>query len=113
MSETGFKAGAGGTGGPGLRVGHGYDLHRLAPVGGAEGAGGLVIGGVRFDHEAGPVAHSDGDALLHAVTDAILGALGQPDIGQLFPDSDPRWKGQASGAFLAEARRLMQAGGWV
>lgn len=60
----------------------------------------------------GPVGHSDGDALYHAVTDAILGALALPDIGQLFPDTDPRHLGQDSAEFLAEAARRAAAGGW-
>lgn len=97
----------------GMRIGHGYDLHRLAPVTG-EGENGrpLMLGGVRFESDRGPVAHSDGDALLHAITDAILGALGMPDIGQLFPDSDPKWKGAASEVFLKEAVQRAAAAGW-
>jgi 2-C-methyl-D-erythritol 2,4-cyclodiphosphate synthase len=102
-----------GSGVPPVRVGHGFDLHRLAPVGGHEGGKPLVIGGVRFDHDSGPVGHSDGDVLFHAVTDAILGALGMPDIGQLFSDSDPRWKGADSAVFLGEARRRMIEAGWA
>ncbi len=71
----------------------------------------MVVGGVRFDHPAGPVGHSDGDALLHAITDALLGAIGEPDIGQLFPDTDPRHEAQDSAVFLAEAvRRVRQRG---
>jgi 2-C-methyl-D-erythritol 2,4-cyclodiphosphate synthase len=108
-AETG---GSGGSGGPSLRVGHGYDLHRLAPVGGPEGGKPLVIGGIRFEHDCGPVAHSDGDALFHAITDAILGALGLPDIGRLFPDTDPRWAGADSAVFLREAGRRLTEGGW-
>ncbi len=95
-----------------IRVGHGYDLHRLEPPPPAGAGQAFVLGGVRLDHERGPVGHSDGDALLHAITDAILGALGEPDIGQLFPDNDPRWKGAASEVFLAEAMRRMRTGGW-
>lgn len=98
--------------GPSLRIGHGYDLHRLEPVAPAGAGRPFVLGGVRFDHDRGPVGHSDGDALLHAVTDAILGALGLPDIGQLFPDTDPRHEGQDSAEFLAEAARRMRAAGW-
>jgi len=71
-----------------------------------------VLGGVRFEHDRGPVSHSDGDALLHAVTDAILGALGEPDIGQLFPDDDPRWKDGDSRNFLDEALRRMASRGY-
>lgn len=98
---------------PGVRIGHGYDLHRLAPVGGADGGRPFVLGGVRFEHPQGPVGHSDGDALLHAVTDAVLGALGLPDIGQLFPDTDPRWAGAESAQFLREAVRLAWEAGWA
>ena len=86
-----------------MRIGHGYDLHRLEPLP-PEGQGRpFVLGGLAFDHPKGPVGHSDGDALLHAVTDAILGALGEPDIGHLFPDHDPRHDGQDSSVFLNEA----------
>ncbi len=86
-----------------LRIGHGYDLHRLevqAPQG--EGRA-FILGGVEIEHDRGPVAHSDGDALLHAVTDGLLGAIGEPDIGQLFPNDDPRNESQNSRVFLAEA----------
>lgn len=97
--------------GPPILVGHGWDLHRLEshpPVGRGRP---LVIAGVPLKSELGPVAHSDGDALLHAVTDAILGALAQPDIGQLFPDSDPRHDNADSAPFLVEAlRRAHDAG---
>ena len=90
---------------PPFRIGHGYDLHRLEPIA-PEGDGRpFVLGGVHFDHDRGPVGHSDGDVLLHAVTDALLGALGQEDIGQLFPDTDPDWNGTDSTVFLAEAVR--------
>jgi 2-C-methyl-D-erythritol 2,4-cyclodiphosphate synthase len=66
---------------------------------------------VRLAHDRGPISHSDGDALYHAVTDAILGALGEPDIGQLFPDTDPRHESQDSRVFLAEAaQRAAKAG---
>lgn len=94
---------------PAMRIGHGYDLHRLEeppPVGQGRP---FVLGGLAFDADRGPVGHSDGDALLHAVTDAILGGLGLEDIGQLFPDSDPRWDGAASRVFLEEACRLMRS----
>ncbi len=103
-----------------FRIGLGYDSHRLAPVGegGGEGAGGqvarpMIIGGVAFASARGPVAHSDGDALMHAITDAVLGAAGLPDIGQLFPDRDPRWAGAASEVFLLEAVEQARRGGWV
>eukprot|EP00195_Chlamydomonas_chlamydogama_P005457 CAMPEP_0202893684 /NCGR_PEP_ID=MMETSP1392-20130828/3226_1 /ASSEMBLY_ACC=CAM_ASM_000868 /TAXON_ID=225041 /ORGANISM="Chlamydomonas chlamydogama, Strain SAG 11-48b" /LENGTH=175 /DNA_ID=CAMNT_0049578111 /DNA_START=119 /DNA_END=646 /DNA_ORIENTATION=- len=89
------------------RVGHGFDLHRLA-----EGYK-LIIGGVDIPHIKGCEAHSDGDVLLHTITDAILGALCLPDIGQLFPDTDPKWKGARSDIFLKEAVRLMEERGYV
>jgi 2-C-methyl-D-erythritol 2,4-cyclodiphosphate synthase len=90
-----------------FRVGHGFDLHRLA-----EGYK-LIIGGVEIPHTKGCEAHSDGDVLLHTVTDALLGALTLPDIGQLFPDTDPKWKGRSSDTFLLEAVRLMRERGYV
>jgi 2-C-methyl-D-erythritol 2,4-cyclodiphosphate synthase len=68
-----------------IRVGHGYDLHRLEPLAPVGLGRPFILGGVRVEHDRGPVGHSDGDALLHAITDAILGALALPDIGQLFP----------------------------
>ncbi|KAL4440351.1 hypothetical protein ABPG75_003352 [Micractinium tetrahymenae] len=90
-----------------FRVGHGWDLHRLEP------GYPLIVGGVDIPHDRGCVAHSDGDVLLHTVVDAILGALCLPDIGQLFPDTDPRWKGARSDIFLKEAVRLMQERGYT
>ena len=92
-----------------IRVGHGYDCHRLALP--HEG-GLLVLGGLHLEHEKGPVAHSDGDALLHAVTDAVLGALGLDDLGTQFPDTDPRWHGASSDHFLREAIRQAHDLGW-
>lgn len=83
-------------------------MHRLE-----EGPYKLILGGVDIPHDRGCVAHSDGDALLHTVTDALLGALGEPDIGQLFPDNDPKWKGQTSDVFVREAVRLMRARGYT
>ncbi|KAF7846765.1 hypothetical protein BT93_L3776 [Corymbia citriodora subsp. variegata] len=80
-----------------FRVGHGFDLHRLEP------GYPLIIGGIDIPHDRGCEAHSDGDVLLHCVVDAILGALGLPDIGQIFPDSDPKWKGAPSSVFIKEA----------
>jgi 2-C-methyl-D-erythritol 2,4-cyclodiphosphate synthase len=80
-------------------VGIGYDVHRFA-------AGRpLVLGGVTIPHPVGLDGHSDADALAHAITDALLGALGEPDIGHYFPNSDPQWRGAASRIFLAEAAR--------
>ncbi len=86
-----------------LRIGHGYDLHRLEVRKPAGKGRAFVLGGVEIEHDRGPVAHSDGDALLHAITDALLGAIGEPDIGQLFPDDDPRHESQDSRVFLEEA----------
>ena len=91
-----------------FRVGHGFDLHRLEEGPDLK----LILGGITIPHDRGCVAHSDGDALLHTVTDAILGALARPDIGQLFPDTDPKWKGATSDVFLREAVRLMAADGY-
>ena len=79
---------------PPFRVGHGYDLHRLR-----EG-GTLVLGGVAVATDLSPVAHSDGDVVLHATVDALLGAMGWGDIGEHFPDTDARWKGAASRVFV-------------
>jgi len=94
-----------------MRIGHGYDLHRLEPVA-PEGAGRpFILAGLRFDHPTGPVGHSDGDAVYHAVTDAILGALGESDIGQLFSDTNPRYEGADSKTFVeAAATRMREAG---
>lgn len=70
-----------------------------------------IAGGVDIPHERGCDAHSDGDVLMHCIVDALLGALGLPDIGQLFPDNDPQWKGAASAVFMREAvRRVTDAG---
>ena len=79
-----------------FRVGLGHDTHRLEP------GRPLVIGGVRIPHDAGPVAHSDGDVLLHAITDALLGATGRGDIGEWFPDNDPQFAGANSAELLAK-----------
>ncbi|MDX2147199.1 MAG: 2-C-methyl-D-erythritol 2,4-cyclodiphosphate synthase [Planctomycetota bacterium] len=97
---------------PPFRVGHGYDIHRLEALYPAGRGRPLILGGVRLDHDVGVVAHSDGDALLHAVTDGLLGAIGEPDIGQLFPDTDPRHEAQDSGVFLKEAVRRVGAAGY-
>ncbi|KAA0217283.1 MAG: 2-C-methyl-D-erythritol 2,4-cyclodiphosphate synthase [Leptolyngbya sp. PLA3] len=97
---------------PILRIGHGYDLHRLVPQPPTGPGRPLVIGGVHFQHDRGPVSHSDGDALLHAVTDALLGALALPDIGQVFPDDDPRHESRDSADFLCEALRLVRERGY-
>ena len=83
------------------RTGIGYDLHRLAP--GRK----LMLGGVEVPFDRGPVGHSDGDALAHAICDALLGAAGLGDIGTHFPDSDPQWKNAASLRFLERVRTLL------
>ncbi len=89
-----------------LRVGHGYDLHRL------EAGPPLTIGGVRVPSDRGAVGHSDGDVLMHAVVDALLGAAAAGDIGRLFPDTDPRYAGADSREFVIEAARVVRAAGW-
>ena len=94
-----------------FRIGHGYDLHRLEPVA-PDGPGRpFILGGVRFDHPLGPVGHSDGDTLYHALTDALLGAIGAEDIGRLFPDTDPQYENADSAVFVeVAAHRMRQAG---
>ena len=91
---------------PEFRSGIGYDLHRLA-----EGRK-LILGGVEIPAEKGLVGHSDGDILLHAVTDALLGAAALGDIGQHFPPSDRRWRDADSAVFLRHARRLVEESAW-
>ena len=98
---------------PPFRLGHGYDLHRLEPLA-PDGKGRpLVLGGIRLDHDRGPVAHSDGDALLHAVTDAILGACALPDIGELFPNDADENESRDSADFLEAAVRAAMPGDQV
>jgi 2-C-methyl-D-erythritol 2,4-cyclodiphosphate synthase len=89
-----------------VRVGSGHDTHRL------EAGRPLILAGIRIDHAKGLAGHSDADVVLHAVTDAILGAAGQGDIGELFPDTDPRWAGADSALFLAAALEKLHAAGW-
>ena len=84
-----------------VHVGIGYDVHRL--VTGRK----LILGGVEIPHSKGLEGHSDADVLMHAICDAILGALGEADIGHLFPNTDPRWRGAHSRVFLHEAARLV------
>ncbi len=95
------------------RIGHGYDLHRLDAIA-PDGPGRpFILAGITLDHPKGPVGHSDGDAVYHAVTDAILGALGEPDIGQLFPDTDPRHEAADSSVFLKAAAQKMREAGYA
>jgi len=89
------------------RIGFGWDSHAFRP--GIP----LLIGGVRLDYDKGLGGHSDGDVLLHAITDALLGGIAGPDIGTLFPPSDPQWKGADSVVFLQEALRRVAAAGYA
>jgi 2-C-methyl-D-erythritol 2,4-cyclodiphosphate synthase len=90
-----------------FRIGHGYDLHRL------KSGGQLVLGGIVVAGDMSPVAHSDGDVVIHALVDAIFGALGKGDIGEHFPDSDLAWKGVPSRVFLAAAMKMVEAEGYA
>lgn len=89
-----------------LRIGEGWDVHAL--VAGRP----LVLGGVTIPHDKGLLGHSDADALLHAITDALLGAAGLGDIGRHFPDTDERFRGADSAVLLAEAARRVREQGW-
>jgi 2-C-methyl-D-erythritol 2,4-cyclodiphosphate synthase len=89
-----------------MRVGSGYDVHAFGP------GDHVVLGGVRIPHDRGVVAHSDGDVVLHALCDALLGAMALGDIGEHFPDSDPRWKGADSRRFLRHCTSLLRDRGW-
>jgi 2-C-methyl-D-erythritol 2,4-cyclodiphosphate synthase len=89
-----------------MRIGHGYDSHEF------KAGVPLVIGGVKFEHTHGLAGHSDGDVLLHAITDALLGAVAAGDIGSFFPPSDPQWKGANSVIFLEEAMRQVELAGF-
>jgi 2-C-methyl-D-erythritol 2,4-cyclodiphosphate synthase len=91
---------------PALRIGEGWDVHQL--VKGRP----LVLGGITIAHSHGLLGHSDADALLHALTDALLGAAGLGDIGRHFPDTDAAFKGADSAVLLAEAVRRVRAAGW-
>ena len=92
---------------PTFRIGQGYDSHEFKP--GIP----LIIGGVKLAHDQGLGGHSDGDVLLHAITDALLGAIAGPDIGSLFPPSDPQWKGADSAVFLREALKRVATAGYA
>ena len=89
-----------------IRIGHGFDVHAFSEQ------GPLIIGGVTIPYEKGFLAHSDGDVALHALTDALLGAAALGDIGKLFPDTDPAYKGANSRGLLIEAYRQVQETGY-
>ena len=90
-----------------MRIGYGFDSHEFR-------AGvSLKIGGIKLAHDKGLAGHSDGDVLLHAITDALLGAIAAPDIGALFPPSDPNWKGADSVVFLREALKRVRDAGYL
>mmetsp|Transcript_10540 Transcript_10540/g.13356 ORF Transcript_10540/g.13356 Transcript_10540/m.13356 type:complete len:237 (+) Transcript_10540:83-793(+) len=114
-----------------LRIGHGFDIHRMAPI--EEAGQPIIIGGVQITHkdqkwtdkdgkyvapgaiyetQLGVVAHSDGDVVYHSIVDAIFGALTLPDIGQVFQDTDPRWKGCDSSKFMEHAYEVMTGYGY-
>jgi 2-C-methyl-D-erythritol 2,4-cyclodiphosphate synthase len=88
-----------------VHVGIGYDVHEL--IAGRE----LILGGVEIPHPKGLDGHSDADVLMHAICDALLGALGEADIGHFFPNTDPRWRGAPSRVFLEEAARQVSTRG--
>ena len=89
-----------------VRIGSGHDTHRL------EAGFPLILGGIAIPHPRGLAGHSDADAVLHALTDALLGAVGLGDIGDAYPDTDPRWKGANSALFLTETLAKLHALGW-
>jgi 2-C-methyl-D-erythritol 2,4-cyclodiphosphate synthase len=90
-----------------LRIGHGYDSHAFSP--GVP----CIIGGVRLEHDQGLAGHSDGDVLLHALTDALLGAIAAGDIGSFFPPTDPQWKGADSRIFVEHALARVREKGYT
>ncbi|OEF27797.1 2-C-methyl-D-erythritol 2,4-cyclodiphosphate synthase [Vibrio rumoiensis] len=90
-----------------IRIGHGFDVHKFG------GEGPVIIGGVAIPYEQGLIAHSDGDVALHALTDALLGAIAAGDIGKHFPDTDDKWKGADSRALLREVYRFVKEKGYV
>lgn len=89
-----------------MRIGHGYDVHKLVPC------RDLILGGVKIDYELGLLGHSDADVLLHAVSDALLGAAGLGDIGRHFPDTDPKYKGADSLKLLTIVVEKVKAAGY-
>jgi 2-C-methyl-D-erythritol 2,4-cyclodiphosphate synthase len=90
-----------------MRVGSGFDVHAFGP------GDSLMLGGVRVAHSHGVVAHSDGDVILHALCDALLGAAGLGDIGQHFKDTDPRWRGADSRQFVTAVMRMLGEAGFA
>ena len=97
---------------PPMRIGHGYDIHRLEPMP-PHGCGRpFRLGGIEIEHITGPVGKTDADTLLHAITDALLGAMGMPSMGTLFEESDARRRSLDSSVFLDEACRRVRAAGW-
>jgi 2-C-methyl-D-erythritol 2,4-cyclodiphosphate synthase len=90
-----------------FRIGHGYDIHRL------QSKGKLLLAGVEVADGISPIAHSDGDVVLHAVVDALLGAVGLGDIGEMFPNIDPRWKNAASRVFVEGAMQRVASQGFA
>lgn len=90
-----------------IRIGLGYDVHAFGP------GDYLTLGGVRIPHSAGIQAHSDGDVILHALCDALLGAAGLGDIGMHFPDTDPQWRGADSRVFVRHVKKLLSERGYV
>jgi 2-C-methyl-D-erythritol 2,4-cyclodiphosphate synthase len=90
-----------------MRIGHGFDVHKFG------GEGPVIIGGVSVPYEQGLIAHSDGDVALHALCDALLGAIAEGDIGRHFPDTDDKWKGADSRALLRDVYRRVKEKGLV
>ncbi|HPF26304.1 MAG TPA: 2-C-methyl-D-erythritol 2,4-cyclodiphosphate synthase [Steroidobacteraceae bacterium] len=90
-----------------MRIGSGFDVHAFGP------GDSIVLAGVRIAHSRGIIAHSDGDVVLHALCDALLGAAGLGDIGMHFPDSDPLWKGVDSSRFVTTVMEMLRVRGWV
>ena len=90
-----------------IRTGLGYDSHKFVPN------RPLILGGVQIEFDNGLAAHSDGDVVLHALVDAIFGALGVGDIGEHFPDSDPKWENADSSEFIKYARKMTSDAGWA
>lgn len=90
-----------------IRIGHGFDVHKFG------GEGPVIIGGVKVPYEQGLIAHSDGDVALHAVSDALLGAIAAGDIGRHFPDTDAKWEGADSRFLLRDVYAKVKAKGYV